>query len=50
MAAAHLIDVGCTNLAMIGGRSGAADDIDVETLRARGFTEAARERGMEVRT
>ena len=49
MAAAHLIDVGCTQLAMIGGRTGAPDDIDVETLRARGFSDTARQRGLELR-
>ena len=48
MAAGHLIDVGCTRLAMIGGRIGEADDIGVETLRARGFTDAARKRGVEL--
>ena len=49
MAAEHLIDVGCTRLAMIGGRSGAPDDIGVETLRARGFVDAAQGRGVEIR-
>lgn len=49
MAAGHLLDVGCTRLAMIGGRLGAAGDIDAETLRTRGFAGALAERGAELR-
>ena len=48
LAAGHLLDIGCTHIAMIGGRIGETDDIDVETLRARGLIGELRRRGLEL--
>ena len=47
LATAHLIDKGCRRIAMIGGRIGAPDDVDVATLRGNGYRRALRDGGLE---
>ena len=48
LATRHLIERGCSRIAMLGGRIGAPDDIDVGTLRARGHLSALAEAGWRV--
>ena len=45
LATGHLIQRGCSRIAMLGGRIGAPGDIDVGTLRARGHLSALAEAG-----
>lgn len=48
LATRHLIERGCSRIAMLGGRIGAPDDIDVGTLRGRGHLAALAEAGWRV--
>ncbi|WP_157930563.1 LacI family DNA-binding transcriptional regulator [Glycomyces xiaoerkulensis] len=47
MATRHLIERGCRRIALIGGRHGAPDDIDVSTQRTRGYLRALDEHGID---
>ena len=47
LATAHLIERGCRRIAMIGGRLGEPDDIDVATLRTRGYQSALAAAGID---
>ncbi|MEU1973059.1 LacI family DNA-binding transcriptional regulator [Microbacterium sp. NPDC019599] len=46
LAAGHLAERGCRRVAMIGGRIGGPDEIDLTTLRARGFLSGLAEAGL----
>ncbi|WP_210418495.1 LacI family DNA-binding transcriptional regulator [Agromyces intestinalis] len=46
LATRHLIERGCRRIAIIGGRLGSPDDIDVSTLRTRGYLRALDEAGI----
>lgn len=48
LATEHLLERGCTKVAIIGGRLGEPDDIDVSTLRTRGWQEALSAAGQEL--
>jgi len=48
LATEHLLERGCTKVAIIGGRLGEPDDIDVSTLRTRGRQEALSAAGQEL--
>ncbi|MGN8025297.1 LacI family DNA-binding transcriptional regulator [Microbacterium sp. 22242] len=47
LAATHLIDQGCTRVAMLGGYHSAVGAVDVSTLRTGGFEGALRARGID---
>lgn len=45
IAASHLIERGCRSVAMVGGRVGEPGELDVATLRTKGFLAAVEENG-----
>ncbi|WP_232549056.1 LacI family DNA-binding transcriptional regulator [Propioniciclava soli] len=45
LAARHLLERGCSRLAMVGGRWSDGDDADVATARTQGFADALRDAG-----
>ncbi|HMR47632.1 MAG TPA: LacI family DNA-binding transcriptional regulator [Arachnia sp.] len=48
LAARHLIDRGCTRIAMIGGRPWSPGDVDVATMRTKGFVAEIEAAGLEL--
>ncbi|HMR47621.1 MAG TPA: LacI family DNA-binding transcriptional regulator [Arachnia sp.] len=46
LVARHLIERGCRRLAMVGGRLSSPVDVDVATVRTKGFVSAVREAGL----
>ncbi|MBK7819985.1 MAG: LacI family DNA-binding transcriptional regulator [Tessaracoccus sp.] len=46
LAARHLIERGCRRLAMVGGRPWSPGDVDVATIRTKGFVEAIESAGL----